>query len=63
MTKLFETTFSQAESYKNQAISASEARVGVHPRVEARRQQGEIHDAFKKDIEQSWESFKEIIEK
>jgi len=61
MTKLFETTFNQAESYKNTAISASGARVGVHPRVEGRDIQGQIHDAFKKDIEQSWESFKESV--
>jgi len=61
MTKLFETTFTKAENYKIQAITASEARVGVHPRVEGRAIQGQKHEAFRNDINEDWEKFKESV--
>ena len=47
--------------YKIQAITASEARVGVHPRVEGRAIQGQKHEAFKNDINEDWEKFKESV--
>jgi len=61
MTKLFNTAFNKAEFFKNYAISASEARVGVHPRVEGRAVQGQIHASFKESMVNEWENFKDSV--